>query len=195
MINVTKRLKITIVSVFVVFVFIGALLGAYLKLLPAVVSNKHVINVVEKSLYDLAGLRLNIKNPILKTELSPVISFKVDELSLYNKKDLLLAVENFDTVISFKEIFDKNIIIRKLGADYIFADINNLSKLSAPEQKTEQKKSEWNIDLFDSLLYVKKSLFLYKVEPKTYVSLKADDLELDNNQKDVKFLHFNIFCR
>lgn len=192
MINVTKRLKITIVSVFVVFVFIGALLGAYLKLLPAVVSNKHVINVVEKSLYDLAGLRLNIKNPILKTELSPVISFKVDELSLYNKKDLLLAVENFDTVISFKEIFDKNIIIRKLGADYIFADINNLSKLSAPEQKTEQKKSEWNIDLFDSLLYVKKSLFLYKVEPKTYVSLKADDLELDNNQKDVKFLHFNI---
>ena len=169
------------------------MLGVYLKLLPALVSNKHVINFVEKTLYNIAGLELNIKNPVLKTELSPVISFKVDEMTLFNNKDHLLAVENFDTTVSFKEIFSKNIIIKKLGADYIFADINNLTKLAFPQAETkEQQKNEWNVDLFDSLLYVKKSLFLYKVEPKTYVSLKADDLELDNNQKDVKYLHFNI---
>ena len=193
MINISKKLKITIISVSAVVVFAGAMLGIYLKVLPAFVSNKQVINIVEKTLYDIAGLQLNIKNPVLKTEFSPVISFKVDELSLFNKKEQLLAVENFDTTVSFREIFNKNIIIRKLGADYIFADINNLTKLAFPQsEKKEQQKSEWNIDLFDSLLYVKKSLFLYKVEPKTYISLKADDLELDNNQKDVKYLHFNI---
>ena len=193
MINMSKRLKITLISVSAVVVLVGAMFGIYLKVLPAAVSNKHVINLVEKTLYDIAGLQLNIKNPVLKTELSPVISFKVDELSLFNKKEQLLAVENFDTTVSFQEIFSKNIIIRKLGADYIFADINNLTKLAFPQsEKKEQQKSEWNIDLFDSLLYVKKSLFLYKVEPKTYISLKADDLELDNNQKDVKYLHFNI---
>ena len=193
MINVSKKLKIIIISISVLVVLAGAMLGVYLKLLPALVSNKHVINFVEKTLYNIAGLELNIKNPVLKTELSPVISFKVDEMTLFNNKDHLLAVENFDTTISFKEIFSKNIIIKKLGADYIFADINNLTKLAFPQaEQKEQQKSEWNVDLFDSLLYVKKSLFLYKVEPKTYVSLKADDLELDNNQKDVKYLHFNI---
>ena len=193
MINVSKKLKIIIISISVLVVLAGAMLGVYLKFLPAVVSNKHVINFVEKTLYNIAGLELNIKNPVLKTELSPVISFKVDEMTLFNNKDHLLAVENFDTTVSFKEIFSKNIIIKKLGADYIFADINNLTKLAFPQAETkEQQKNEWNVDLFDSLLYVKKSLFLYKVEPKTYVSLKADDLELDNNQKDVKYLHFNI---
>ena len=192
MINMSKRLKITLISVSAVVVLVGAMFGIYLKVLPAAVSNKHVINLVEKTLYDIAGLQLNIKNPVLKTELSPVISFKVDELSLFNKKEQLLAVENFDTTVSFQEIFSKNIIIRKLGADYIFADINNLTKLAFPQsEKKEQQKSEWNIDLFDSLLYVKKSLFLYKVEPKTYISLKADDLELDNNQKDVKYYYEN----
>ncbi len=193
MINVSKKLKIIIISISVLVVLAGAMLGVYLKFLPAVVSNKHVINFVEKTLYNIAGLELNIKNPVLKTELSPVISFKVDEMTLFNNKDHLLAVENFDTTVSFKEIFSKNIIIKKLGADYIFADINNLTKLAFPQaEQKEQQKNEWNVDLFDSLLYVKKSLFLYKVEPKTYVSLKADDLELDNNQKDVKYLHFNI---
>ena len=126
MINVSKRLKIIIISVSAVLVLFVAMMGIYLKVLPAVVSNKHVINIVERTLYDIAGLQLNIKNPVLKTELSPVISFKVDELSLFNKKEQLLAVENFDTTVSFKEVFSKNIIIRKLGADYIFVDINNL---------------------------------------------------------------------
>ena len=105
MINVSKKLKIIIISISVLVVLAGAMLGVYLKLLPALVSNKHVINFVEKTLYNIAGLELNIKNPVLKTELSPVISFKVDEMTLFNNKDHLLAVENFDTTVSFKEIF------------------------------------------------------------------------------------------
>lgn len=192
--NLKKRTKFAISLVVLASVLAASPFVIYLKVLPYAVSNEHVINFVEKSLNKYAGLKLDIKNPILKTELSPIISFKVDELSLHNKKNvLLLSVDNFDTTISFKEIMDKNIIIKKLGADYIFADINNLMALAPKQQeKKEQQKSEWNLDFFDSLLYVKKSLFLYKVEPNTYVSLKADDIEIDNSKKDFRYVHFNI---
>lgn len=189
-----KRTKVIISLVVLASVLAASPFVIYLKVLPYAVSNEHVINFVEKSLDKYAGLKLDIKQPVLKTELSPVISFRVDELILQNKNSvLLLSVDNFDTTISFKEVFDKNIIIKKLGADYIFADINNLMALAPKQQeKKEQQKSEWNLDFFDSLLYVKKSLFLYKVEPNTYVSLKADDIEIDNSKKDFRYVHFNL---
>ena len=192
--NLKKRTKIVISLVVLASILAASPFVIYLKVLPYAVSNEHVINFVEKSLNKYAGLKLDIKKPVLKTELSPVISFKVDELILQNSNNvLLLSVDNFDTTISFKEIMDKNIIIKKLGADYIFADINNLMALAPKQQeKKEQQKSEWNLDFFDSLLYVKKSLFLYKVEPNTYVSLKADDIEIDNSKKDFRYVHFNI---
>lgn len=194
MLNFDKRTKIVISLVVLASLLAASPFVIYLKVLPYAVSNEHVINFVEKSLDKYAGLKLDIKKPVLKTELSPVISFKVDELSLMNNKNsLLLAVDNFDTTISFKEILNKNIIIKKLGADYIFSDINGLMAL-VPKQKEEKKKQEceWNFDFFDSLLYVKKSLFLYKVEPNTYVSLNADNIEIDNSKKDFRYIHFNI---
>lgn len=191
--NLSKKSKIIISSVLLFVILAVSPFVLYLSVLPAAVSNKHFINFVEKFLYDTAGLELDIKNPVLKTSLEPEIAFKVDELILSNKGANLLSVENFDTEISFKEIFDKNIIIKKLGADYIFADINKLMAFAPKEQtKKEQQKSEWNFDLFDSLLYIKKSLFLYKVEPETYLSLRADDIEIDNTQKSMRYIRFNI---
>lgn len=189
----TKKTKIGILLVILALMLVSAPFVIYLKLLPAAVSNPAVISFVEKTLNKYAGLDMNIETPVLSTGLTPEIGFKVSELSVSNKDKKLLAVNNFDTRISFKEIFDKNIIIQKLGADYIFVDINSLTSL-LPQQKTEKKqqKSEWNFDFFDSLLYVKKSLFLYKVEPSTYVSLSADDLEIDNTQKALRYIHFNI---
>lgn len=165
--------------------------AVYLKVLPWAVSQPKFISYVEKTINKYAGLDVTVIHPELKTSLSPVIEFKVDELSVTKNGASLLDVNKFDTRISFKEIFDKNIIIQKLGADYIFADVNKLMALSQP-QKEEQKKTEWDFDFFDSLLYVKKSMFLYKIEPSTYVRLKADDLKIDNTQKVVRYVHFNL---
>ena len=193
MLKLSKKSKIIVSAAALLVVLAASPFVIYLKVLPAAVSNEHVINYVEKFLYDNCALKLDIKNPILKTSMDPEIEFKVDALTLSNKGANLLAVDNFDTIISFKEIFDKNIIIKKLGADYIFADINKLMALAPKsEKKKEQQKSEWNLDFFDSLLYVKKSLFLYKVEPETYVALRADDIEIDNTQKAMRYIHFNI---
>lgn len=187
----SKRVKIVSSVLAVAGILAATPFVAYLKILPYAVSNPKFISFTEQIINKYAGIDVCIIHPELKTSLSPVIEFKVDELSVSKKGASLLNVSKFDTVISLKEIFDKNIIIQKLGADYIFADINKLQELSqAP--KTGQQKTDWDFDFFDSLLYVKKSMFLYKVEPSTYVTLKADGLRIDNTQKVVRYVHFNL---
>lgn len=187
----SKKAKIITSLVVVAGMLAATSFVVYLKVLPCAVSQPKFISFVEKTVNKYAGLDIVIIHPELKTSLSPVIEFKVDELSVSKKGASLLSVNKFDTVISLKEIFDKNIIIQKLGADYIFADVNKLMDLSQPK-KEEQKKTEWDFDFFDSLLYVKKSVFLYKIEPSTYVTLKADDLKIDNTQKVIRYVHFNL---
>lgn len=187
----SKKAKIIVSLGATVGILAVAPFALYLKVLPYAVSHPTFISFAEKMVNKYAELDVSIIHPELKTSLSPVIEFKVDELSVSKKGASLLSVNNFDTIISFKEIFDKNIIIQKLGADYIFADINKLMALSQTK-KEGQKKSEWGFDFFDSLLYVKKSMFLYKVEPETYVTLKADDLRIDNTQKVLRYVHFNL---
>lgn len=187
----SKKAKIIVSLGATVGILAVAPFALYLKVLPYAVSHPTFISFAEKMVNKYAELDVSIIHPELKTSLSPVIEFKVDELSVSKKGASLLSVNNFDTIISFKEIFDKNIIIQKLGADYIFADINKLMALGQTK-KEGQKKSEWGFDFFDSLLYVKKSMFLYKVEPETYVTLKADDLRIDNTQKVLRYVHFNL---
>lgn len=187
----SRKAKVIVSLAVTAGVLATAPFAVYLKVLPWAVSQPKFISYVEKTINKYAGLDVTVIQPELKTSLSPVIEFKVDELSVTKNGASLLDVNKFDTRISFKEIFDKNIIIQKLGADYIFADVNKLMALSQP-QKEEQKKKEWDFDFFDSLLYVKKSMFLYKIEPSTYVRLKADDLKIDNTQKVVRYVHFNL---
>lgn len=187
----SRKAKVIVSLAVTAGVLATAPFAVYLKVLPWAVSQPKFISYVEKTINKYAGLDVTVIHPELKTSLSSVIEFKVDELSVTKNGASLLDVNKFDTRISFKEIFDKNIIIQKLGADYIFADVNKLMALSHP-QKEEQKKTEWDFDFFDSLLYVKKSMFLYKIEPSTYVTLKADDLKIDNTQKVVRYVHFNL---
>ena len=187
----SRKAKVIVSLAVTAGVLATAPFAVYLKVLPWAVSQPKFISYVEKTINKYAGLDVTVIHPELKTSLSPVIEFKVDELSVTKNGASLLDVNKFDTRISFKEIFDKNIIIQKLGADYIFADVNKLMALSQP-QKEEQKKTEWDFDFFDSLLYVKKSMFLYKIEPSTYVRLKADDLKIDNTQKVIRYVHFNL---
>ncbi len=189
---ISKKLKVGIGIVAAAAVLAAAPLVCYLKVLPWAVSNDRVISFVEKTLQECLDLKLDIKNPVLKTSFSPDIEFKVDELALINKGENLLQVDNFDTEISFKEIFAKNIVVKRLGTDYIFADINKLMSIAQPPEKQEQQEFDWNFDFYDSVLYVKKSLFLYKPAPTTYVSLSANDIKIDNTQKDLRFVHFDI---
>lgn len=164
----------------------------YLKVLPSAVSNPKVINFVEKQAHKYANIDLEIRNPVLKTDFSPVISFKTDGIQLAKDDIKMLTVENLDTEISFKDIFKKRIIVNKFGLDYVFADVNKLMSL-APKQKQEKKQeSDWDIDLYDSVLSLKKSLILYTLEPDVNIKVQADNLNVDNTQKIERFVHFDI---
>lgn len=165
----------------------------YLKALPAAVSNPKVIRFVENKVNKYTDLNIEIKNPVLKTEFSPVISFKTDGIKLSKNNIEIFNVKNLDAEISFKDLFKKRIILNRFGLDYIFADVNRLMAL-VPSQKEQKKQNEneWEIDFYDSVLSLKKSLILYKLEPDVYVKLNADNLEIDNTQKVQKFIHFDI---
>ena len=144
----SKKFKIIVSLTAVVGILAATPFVTYLKILPWAVSNPKVINYAEKMANKYLDLDIQIRSPELKTSLSTIIEFKVDELSVSKKSENLLRVNNFDTIISFKEIFDKNIIIKKLGADYIFADVNKLIALSQPKKEEQKEKSDWDFDSF-----------------------------------------------
>lgn len=165
----------------------------YLKVLPAAVSNPKVLHFVEKKINQYTDINLELTNPELKTDWSPIISFKTDNIKLSKNDIKIFEAQKLDTELSFKDVFKKKIILNKFGIDYIFADVNKLMAL-APAQKEEKQKekSEWDIDFVDSVLYLNKSLILYKLEPDIYVKLQANNLKIDNTQKVEKYLHFDI---
>ncbi len=191
MMKLTKKAKIAISILSAAAILATAPFVIYLKVLPAAVSNPSAIEFAQVFLQKNAGLNLSVKNPELKTSLSPDIEFSVDEISLTRGKTPMFSAQNFDMEISFKNIFKKKIIVKKLGTDYIFADVNKLSEL-APKSETKQTESDWDLDFFDSLLYLKKSEILFNSAPDTLITVKADDLKIDNTQKLQRFIHFNI---
>lgn len=185
-------LKLLIGILVTIGLAIAALVFLYLKALPYAVSNPKVINYVQKSAKKYAKVDLTIKNPVLVTSLTPIIDFKVEDLTLLKNNKKLFTLKNFDSEFSFKEIFDKNIIVNKLTAKYIFADVNGLMSL-APQQKNEKKKaSEWDIDLFDSLLRVEHCLFLYSPYSGMDLKIMGKNLEVNNSVKTRRFVHFDF---
>lgn len=102
-----KSIKILISLVVLFVILLGLLAGIYLKVLPGAVSNKHMISLVQRSLHKAAGLDLTVKNPVLKTALSPDVSFSVDELSLLKKKKLSFLSKNLMRQFLLKKFFKK----------------------------------------------------------------------------------------
>lgn len=180
------------IALYLVLLYLIAL-ALYIRVLPALVSNKTVIENVEKLLNKSLGVELEIENPVLKTNFNPVIGFKIEKIKLNKGDDKILFAQNFDTVISFEKIFSKEIVVRKFGADNLLVDFTKLSTLFPQQQeKKEQKKSDWTIDLFDAVLYLKNSFIVYKINPDTIIKINAKKLGVNNNLKVERFVYFDI---
>ena len=165
----------------------------YLKVLPYAVSNPKVINYAQSCAKKIVNIDLKIQEPVLQTAVSPVIGFKVKNLVVSKDNKNLLAVKNFNSEFSFAEIFNKTLIINKLTAESIFADIDSL--LAVIPQQKEQKpkqKSEWTLDLFDSLLGVKECVFLYTIQPDTHLKIRGEHIGINNAIKTRRFVRFNF---
>lgn len=187
-----KKSKLIVGSIITLAVVTTAPFVLYLKGLPALVSNPKALAFAQKKINQFTKLDVKITNPVLKTEWSPVISFTADGIEVAKDNIKMLSVQKLDTEISFKELFKKKIIVNKFGLDYVFADVNKLMSLAPQEEQTQQKESDWDIDLYDSVLSLKKSLILYTLEPDVNIRIEADNLNVDNTQKVERFVHFDI---
>lgn len=190
--NRKKILKTTLITTSIICVLYMTGLFLYLKVLPSAVQNAKVVSNVEKLLQKYAGLELEIENPVLKTELSPVVGFQVGKIKLNKGEHRLLAAKNFDMVISLDEIFKKEINVKKFGADNLFVNVNRLMNAFSADEEQEQIESDWNVDLFDSILYLKNSVIIYKPVPETRVKISAKNLGVDNTLKHERFVHFDF---
>lgn len=174
---------------------VGIFSFAYLKVLPFVVSNQKLIQFVQNKVKQQTNADLTIKNPVLHTELSPNISFKVEQIFLSKDEKTLLDLKNFKTDLSFKEILSKKIIIKKLVAKSIYADINRIqSLLPQTEQNEKEQNNDWKVDVYDALLGVRNCEILYLYNPDIMVHLKGEKIGVNNAEKVKRNVYFQLFA-
>ena len=191
--NILKLLKLYAIIAVIAGILISIPFVLYLKVLPAVASSQKLVNYVEKAAGKLINVDIDIKNPVLKTELGPDIDFKVDAFKISKDNKDYFVLTKFDSSISIAEIFKKNIILNRLGADFIYVDVNKILTLvhKQPEKKKEQQKFDWTIDWFNALFYVKQCIVLYNLDEATSVKVDARKLVV-TDYREPKIVHFNV---
>lgn len=192
--NIKNKTKLITAGILTATVLISAPFALYLSVIPAIIQSPKTSEFISKTVKKELGLDLNIKDVRLKTSLSPEINFSIKDLSLKKEDEKLVKLENFDTQISLSDIFKKQIKINKLGADLILVDadslINALPKNDS-DKKVEQTSSDWNVDLFDANLYIKKIFVRYNPNKDLVLRFAGGNLEI-KKEDGRRFLHFDI---
>lgn len=185
-----KLLRGTIV--FAGLVLSGAVLF-YLKGIPYLASNDKVVNYVEDVASKSLGANVEIEHPIIKTELSPNIYVGVDNFGISKDEKNIAKVEKFGINLSFSEILKKNIILKNATSDYILVDVNRLLDLPVFKAQKKSQKSEWNFDIFQSVLSIKNAKILYNLDQNTNIIIDGKDLRIDDNLEK-KHVNYNILA-
>ena len=186
-----RRLKIFIALLVFIFILAGLFVSIYLFVIPKLVSNEHVIDFIEDNVEKSLNIDLDIENPRLSTSLKPIIVFRVDEISIEKDDVDIFELKNFDSQISFNNLFKKSIKIDRVLADEIFVDSYKLlSVLPKQEQKKETKTPDFNIDFYSTVLGVKKCYITY-VSPEISIKFDSKNMLLDRS-KIKKYLHFDF---
>lgn len=186
----SKKVKISIIISSIIVFFVAAILALYLVVLPKAVATPEVWEYVNKIVKENCGAELVVSNPCLKTSLKPEITFDIDTLTLVKDGETIFNVKNMQSGINFAKIFAKEIKLQKFGVDDLYVDVNKLQHLKIKEgEQIEQKPCPIKIDWFDSLLYVKKCIFIYESPQKVMMKFLAGDISLDMSGEP-RYLHF-----
>lgn len=176
-------------ALYIITAVLAGLIVIYLWLLPAMVSNGVVINFVEKCAEKALGASVKIDEPMLKTGSS--IAFKLKKLSIDKNSKNILTLSDIDTLFSLKPIFQRKIIVKKMLASSIFADVDDLiSILPEQKEKKQKKKSFIFLDFYNVLMGVKNCQILYNA-PNYDLNFRAKHMIFDRT-KDRKYLHFDF---
>lgn len=188
--KMSKNFKICIIGIISLLLLVVIPATIYLCVLPTVVSNPNFLEYVQKKVKDSCGAELIIQNPVLKTSPKLSVTFVSDNILLTKDGKTLLSIDKLNCGLSIRKIFAKKVILDKLGADDFYADINELQKLTLKEGE-EQKSSDFQIKWFNSILYLKKCMILYKTSDDVLVKVFARDLEITKT-KNPKYIHFSV---
>lgn len=184
-----KKFKLfALLSAFIA-VSVGAMFFIYLWLIPKIVASHKFQSFVDGTLFKYMNVNMVTKDVRLKTGI-PNISFQAELFKLTKNNKEILALKNIDTEFSVSKIKRKKIIAKRLGADYIFVDVNKLLAI-LPKQEKKQEKSAWYVDLTKSYLYLKDLKILYNAN-NIYFDISAKNISMDNSQTDKKYLHFDF---
>ncbi len=144
--------------------------------LPAIVNSTKTANFIENQAKNILGANINIEGAKLKTGLD--IAFTIDKFTIDKNGINYLTLSDIDTLFSVKQIYKKTIVVKKMLAKDIYADIYNLSKLIPSKEKKKKKKtSPIKLDFYNTLLGVKNVTAIYK----------SPDLQCDINAKHAIF--------
>lgn len=188
--KMSKNLKICIIGIFSLLVLVVIPATIYLYALPTIVANPNFLEYVQKAVKDSCGAELIIQNPVLKTSPKLSMTFVSDNILLTKDGKTLLSIDKLNCGLSIRKILAKKIILNKLGADDFYADVNELQKLTVKEGE-EQKPSEIQVRWFESVLYLKKCIVLYRTPDGVLVKVFAKDLEITKAKKP-KYIHFSV---
>ena len=189
-----KLLKIILGIIITVGIIAGGLCTVYLKVLPSVVSNPKTIKTVQNKVKQYTNADIEITNPVLRTELSPNIGFDVEKILITKDNNKLLDLNHLSTAFSLKDIFSKKLIVQKITAEDIFADVNGLQSLLPQQETKKEHKNDWNIDVYDALFGVRTSEILYLIEPDILVHLNGEHIGVNNAEKIKKNVYFQLIA-
>ncbi len=174
-----------------VAVLLAGIVAFYLWGLPYIASSPKAHSFIDKKLYEYAGVNMVADNVNLKTSY-PYITFSAGDFELVKDGSPILVLKNTDAKISVSKVLLKKIVVKKLGADYIYADVNKiLAIVPGQEEKKEPVKCDWYFDFMDSFLYLKQLKVLYTVHDVSF-NVDTKGIELDNTKKGKLYVRFDF---
>lgn len=190
--NFFKKSKFLFIFIFVCVAFVMTVLSVYLWGIPKLVSSHKFQSFIDKKMYEYTKVNIVADNLRLKTGF-PYITFSADRFELIKDNNPLLDLKKIDSCISLSKLGFKTIVVKKLGADYIFADVNKLLNIVPQQEEKEKIETDWRFDFMESDLYLNQLKILYKIN-NVYFNVDTKNIKIDTSTKDKQLLKFDFLC-
>ena len=189
-----KMKRRVLTGLFLIGAFLGVMLILiYFLFLPLVVSNEKIVNNVAKLIIPSKIASIKIESPNLKTHINSDINFKAKKIHILKDSENVFEMDNLNVGISLKGLFANKLIVNDFRVDNIFVDSNKLIDIfPSDNQNNKKQNNDISLDLYDSILGIKKGLILYSINKTTNIKVELDNIFADNREKKERFIHFDI---
>ena len=185
-----KGIKTGLVYITYVCIILIVLVGIFYKWCILTIFNSiHTVNFIQRQISQTLDADVRIEGVKLKTGMD--IAFNVDKFVINKSEKNILTLADIDILLSIRQIYKKNIVVKKMLAQNIYVDIYSLLELlPQSEKKKEKSKSIFNFDLYNTLLGVKNVTVIYN-SPSLISNFSARHAIFDRTNTR-KYLHVDF---